>query len=423
MNLLSFVLNPVLGSASDARGRRPVLLLSLAVSALPAAALVAMVQIPALRPFWYYAANATGGPTFYLGVAFATLSDVFPNQKFRAGSYGLLLACFYGGYALGPSLSLVLTSRGVAAASFALMMAALWVAMLFLPETLPACVASSPPPRTLGSDTEPRPSRGRGAALASAVGGCFARPFRELSILNRSTTIRLVALGSFFSAMVYASDVTLVVYYIIEQLNVRDADLAQMFLLMGAVGIVLQGGLLPALIRWFGGELRLLVATFACGVVHNTLYGLAAGKRTVLLALLLAQFTKLNFPVLSSIASQTVSPREQGRVQGALSAANALASAFGPLSMEYVYGKTKASRASWFGGPGTMFFYAAALQVLGTVTVSRIPRSPAHGAESNEPPPDSSLEFEDEESVLAAPASDLTEPLLPSTSSAGPRAT
>jgi DHA1 family tetracycline resistance protein-like MFS transporter len=416
MNLLSFLLNPVLGSLSDAHGRKPVILLSLAVSALPAAVLVALIQTPALRPVWYYAVNATGGPTYFLGVAFATLSDVFPRQKFRASSYGLLLACFYGGYALGPSLSLVLSSWGVASASFGLMMAAFWVAILFLPETLSTGVGVSSVRRTQGGEQQ-QPSPGRRRRCVTLL----VRPFRELSILNRSPAIRLVALGSFFSSMVYASDVTLVVYYIIEQLNVRDADLAQMFLIMGAVGIVFQGGLLPSLIKRFGGEFRLLVATFACGVVHNTLYGLATGKRTILLALLLAQFTKLNFPILSSIASQMVSSREQGRMQGAMFATNALASAFGPLSMEYVYGKTKSrSPETWYGGgPGTMFFYAALLQVLGTVTVSCIPRSasraviPHDEPEPRRPQPDSSLEFEEEESLLATTAaSDLAEPLL-----------
>jgi MFS transporter, DHA1 family, tetracycline resistance protein len=420
MNLLSFLLNPVLGSLSDARGRKPVLLLSLGLSALPAVVLVLMLQVPAFRPFWYYAANATGGINYFFGVAFAALSDVIPDPAFRASSYGLLLASFYGGFSLGPSLSLLLSSQGVATASLGLILLAWGVATFAMPETLPLDARRSTHDR-IGSvgDHARRPKSAAGLLWDcwTFVSGCVVRPFREISILNQNATIRLVAVGSFFGAMVYASDVTLVVYYIIEQLNVRSADLAQMFLLMGMVGIALQGGLLPPLIRLFHGETNLLVATFVCGVVHNSLYGLATGKASVLVALLLAQFTKLNFPILSSIASQTVSTHEQGRIQGALFATNAIASAFGPLSMEYVYGKTKSSR-QWYGGPGTMFFYAALLQVAGTITVSYIhPKSAReHGADNDAAAPEaSSLLLRDgmgDGAVVASFDSDLEEPLL-----------
>jgi DHA1 family tetracycline resistance protein-like MFS transporter len=425
MNSLSFLLNPVLGSLSDTQGRKPILLLSLALSVLPAAVLVVMVQTPTLPPFWYYTANASGGSTYFIGVAFATLSDVFPNQQFRASSYGLLLASFYGGFAVGPSMSLVLSSQYVASASFVLMMTSFWVAMIFLPESLSLEISMSNLRRSEERDERHHqqqqqeqhqrlsPCCRRCAKIASSLHKCFTRPFRELSVLNHSTSIRLVALASFFSSMVYASDVTLVVYYIIEQLNIRDTDLAQMFLIMGVVGVVFQGGLLPTLIQLFGGELRLLVATFACGIVHNSLYGMATGKYSVLLALLLAQFTKLNFPILSSIASKTASSREQGRMQGALFATNALASAFGPLSMEYVYGRTK-SCSNWYGGPGTMFFFAAVLQAMGFIAVSFIPRSAGFIADEMDPDQESLLHCGEDESIIVSPTSNLEEPLLPS---------
>jgi hypothetical protein len=140
---------------------------------------------------------------------------------------------------------------------------------------------------------------------------------------------------------------------------------------------------------------------------------MATGKYSVLLALLLAQFTKLNFPILSSIASKTASSREQGRMQGALFATNALASAFGPLSMEYVYGRTK-SCSNWYGGPGTMFFFAAVLQAMGFIAVSFIPRSAGFIADEMDPDQESLLHCGEDESIIVSPTSNLEEPLLPS---------
>lgn len=382
-----------MGSVSDAHGRRGMILLSLVLALIPSLVFLQLVRTPTLQPVWYYLANATGGSNYFIGVAFATLSDVIPNQ-FRSSGYGLLLACFYGGFAIGPSLNTFFSRDGVAVASAALAATALLVALCFLPETLPKAVRDE-------NQIRVRNEEDKSHNVWCVVKRVLARPFRDISILNQDWVMRLVATGSFFSSMVYASDVTLVVYYIENQLNVSVTDLARMFLTFGLIGIVLQGGLIQPLVHAFGSEKNLLVATFLCGAVHNSLYGLARGQGTLLMALILAQFTKLNFPVLSSLASQGGSSHEQGRIQGALFASNALASAFGPLSMEYVYSKTKGCR--W--GPGTMFYYAAFLQLVGTAVVSYIP-----------PNRDTEDENAEQGAAVVEPILDLEEPLLSNTS-------
>jgi hypothetical protein len=56
---------------------------------------------------------------------------------------------------------------------------------------------------------------------------------------------------------------------------------------------------------------------------------------------------------------------------GALLATNAIAGALGPLSMNYIYERTKDT--SRFG-PGLMFLLASVLYFIGTIFVSMIPR-------------------------------------------------
>merc|ERR1712224_1190540 len=85
-------------------------------------------------------------------------------------------------------------------------------------------------------------------------------------------------------------------------------------------------------------------------------------------ALSLSQVTKLSYPLLSSLASQQVGDDEQGRVQGALLGLNALAGAVGPVTMNWIYIRTKDGRF----GPGTMFVLASSLCVIGTLVVGRI---------------------------------------------------
>jgi MFS family permease len=48
------LINPVLGSLSDVTGRRPAILLSLALSCVPALVFVCLVRIPTMHPLWYY---------------------------------------------------------------------------------------------------------------------------------------------------------------------------------------------------------------------------------------------------------------------------------------------------------------------------------------------------------------------------------
>lgn len=366
--------------------------LSVSLSILPALVLVVMVHQPTFNPLWFFIANSLGGVVNYLSLIFASLSDIF-DEELRTAANGLILAAFYGGYALAPSIPLFVNHTQTAMISLALIVAASIVSILFLPETLP-----------IHRQLEHFEAL-QDVQIAQGFGGrlyyTMTRPLREVSILNRKSTIRLVAAASFFSAMVFASDATLVLYYIEDQLNVREHDIATMFFSFGLVGIALQGGLLQPMIKCFG-EKGLLILTFVCGTLHNMLYGIAKSKEAVFVALIVSQFTKLNFPILSSFASKQASPSEQGRIQGALFAINSIAYATGPLSMEYVYSKTKNSS---YYGPGFMFIYAAFLYFVGTILVTLLP------SKKDQACSDASSSIP-EVIIISSEHSELEEPLL-----------
>lgn len=259
-----------------------------------------------------------------------------------------------------------------------------------------------------------------GGAAAAAVFhpllNLVLRPFRGMSILNRTPVMRLVAVGSFLSAAVFATDRTLVVFYIEEHLDVRESDIAKMFFLLGLLGVLAQCVGLQPLVRQFG-QRGLLVLTFLSGTVHNACYGLAHTKATIYVALGLSQLTKLNFPVLSAVAAGQVSPLEQGHVQGALFALNALAGAFGPLCMDGVYEKTKDGVHPPWWGPGTMFLLASCLYLLGTVAVYMIPTTIDAGTGTRRTPTGEGGDGGDDEEIdvgglaLSGPEG-LEEPLL-----------
>jgi Major Facilitator Superfamily len=508
-SLLTLFLNPVLLSRSDSSsnsanrccfmfgrtGRKPILLLSLLLSVVPAAAFCRVQSGAQVRPTVYYVTSACTGAANYLAVAFASLADVIPQHQ-RTAAYGTVLAGFYGGLALGPLLGLALerqrgggghhdhdNERAVGFFSLTCCLLALLLAAVALPETLavaaavppsaeplPAAEARLPPllqqqqkkwpaeeehgqppvghwpesgsndnaiDRHDDADDDGPPVEGESPLGTEAAGPPFvpsvsspssslrllrfvAAPFREISILNRNRSIRLVAIGSFFAAAVFAADHTLVIYYVEEQFQLQQRDIASMMLAMGLAGIVLQAGALPPLVGALS-ERGLLVVTFACGTLHNALYGLSRSTAGICAALLLSQLTKLNFPLLSSLASSSVEEHEQGRVQGALFATNAVASAIGPLSMEWLYRWTKNNNnttAAHVVGPGVMFLFAAGLYAIGTMVVCFIPKTTTTLGEDGRP-----RTRIDGETTNIAPASlgmlyeeetwmDLHEPLL-----------
>jgi MFS transporter, DHA1 family, tetracycline resistance protein len=372
LSLLTLVFNPVVGSMSDVRGRRWMLIASILVNATAPFVLVLMEWMNTMDPLWFYLANSISGVVSYLPIVFAALSDNLP-EEYRAPGYALILAAFYGGFAIAPSLPMIMDHFHVSLFSFTLVVVALVYAIVAFPETLPEDVRErnwAQLEMQLITEQEQEHSNEEDCKGLKWLYSMATRPIREMKILNKDLAIRLVAVGSVFSSAVFATDANLVLFYIEDQLDVRDKDIAHMFLLLGIMGVLMQAFLLQPLTHLLG-EKGLLVTTFLSGTLHNMLYGLAKDKRTIYIALAFSQLTKTNFPLLSSFASKSASPDAQGQVQGALTALNALGAAIGPLSMQLIYDETKDSSR-----PGTMFLFAAMLYFIATIAVSFIPAKP-----------------------------------------------
>ena len=354
LNVLTLIFNPLCGSYSDISGRRPVLLLSLFLSLLPCISFLVLLKTPGMNPIVYYTASALTGLVNFPSMAFASLSDVIPD-RFRARSYGVLLVGFFGGYSLAPSIALIVPNPvTLASVSLALILCGFLVALLFLPETLVVTSLSESPSQQSSSTTT--------RTALQSLADWTTLPFREIHILFENRSICLLSLANVLSAMVFASDVTLVIYYIQEKFQVSPSDMAGMFFALGIAGMIVQGVLLhPMIALW--GENRTLILSFACGCLHNLLYGLASNKTTVCIGMIVSQLTKANFPLLSSLASRHDASR-QGRMQGALFAVGALGQAIGPVIMKWL--QTSVPSAD----PGIMFIFAAGLYFVGTVLVT-----------------------------------------------------
>jgi DHA1 family tetracycline resistance protein-like MFS transporter len=366
--------------------------MGLSLSCLSPLFLVLIQLNPTMSPTWYYSAGTLTGLINWIAVALSALADVLPTE-WRAAGFGLLLASFSLGFALSPILASLFNHFQVSVASFSVLMIAWLVTVCFLPETLPAATAKEA--------ARVRAEQVRSPTRWGRTQHALLRPFREISILNRNSFFRLLSALAFFSGMVATADRTLLIYYVEERLAFNDHDVAIMFMLMGILGILVQGILIKPFNECFG-ERWVIVIAFLLGAVDNFMYGVAKSKSTIYIATIISSFCGMSFPTISAIKANNVKESEQGRIQGALYSLQALASGVGPMLLRGVYYYTKDTT------PGAMFTFAGFLYMIAAGFAFALPKDKAnssrrHSQADYEPPIDDAEQaLSDEEGSISS---------------------
>jgi len=308
---MQFAFSPVLGRLSDRVGRRPVLLLSLAGS-LAGYVLFALADSLALLFASRLLAGICGAN---IATAQAVIADTTPPEG-RAKGMGLIGAAFGLGFIAGPALAGVLLHLGASAPGWgaaACSAAALGMAAAFLPET-----------RTQGS-------REGGTRFASPLGR-LAAGWRDPRL------VPLLAIGLLVVTGFAGFEVTFA-QFLHGRLALPHSRVSFVFVYVGVLAAIVQGGLVGRLSRRFG-EARLVVA----GLLAVSL-GCAAIAATHRLATLLAVLVVVSFgtgvvmPSLSSLVSRAAGAADQGAALGAFQSVGSLARVVGPFAAEVALGR------------------------------------------------------------------------------------
>ena len=139
-SLAQFVSAPLLGRLSDKYGRRPILLFSLAGTAIGYCWLAVASDLISLYLARFWGGIMAGS----ISSAFASMADI-TNENDRAKGMGLIGAAFGLGFIAGPAIGALLAGSDIANTNFALpsfaaagfSMLALIIAFIFLKESLP----------------------------------------------------------------------------------------------------------------------------------------------------------------------------------------------------------------------------------------------------------------------------------------------
>jgi MFS transporter, DHA1 family, tetracycline resistance protein len=314
-SVMQFLFIPIWGRLSDRIGRRPVLLWSIAASAMGMAVLGFAPNLT-----WLFIARIWSGiATGNIAVAQAYIADVTPPEK-RARGMAIIGIAFGLGFIFGPFIGGELSRfaiQGRAGMLPPLVAAGLstinfFMALRTLPESLP-------PERRGVSVRRASPidlHAFRQAVAVPGVGAAVAISFMSyLWFSGMEQTFRL------FTA---------------DRFSMSDAGTGHIFGLVGVVSAVVQGAIVPRLVPR-AGEARLVRAGLIIQGLAFALLGLSpqlgGGARAALWtsAALIALGSGFQGPTLPAYVSRRAAGTAQGTTLGAMQSASALARSLGPL--------------------------------------------------------------------------------------------
>ena len=333
------VFSPIWGRLSDRVGRKPVLVLSLAGTAV--ASLITGLAGAVWVLFLGRIVDGISGAS--VSVAQAAVTDVAPAEQ-RAHLLGLLGAAFGVGFVAGPAIGGLAALRGPHIPFFIAAAIA----------GVNAVVASRRLPETHGFGRENRRAAPKNAPKTRGVGALLAVTF-----------ISLVAFSGFEATFALFGS---------RRLHLHLASTGAVFAAVGVVLVVVQGGLVRPAVRSLGERGVLVLGLLANAVGLALLARVHSFSGLIPAVLLLTVGQGLVSPTLSSVLAGKVGEHERGGMLGVQQAAGGLARIVGPIAAGFAFGR--------IGVPAP--YAAGAALMLGALVIVVLPRGNIWETESAE---------------------------------------
>ena len=346
--MCQLVAGPILGRLSDRYGRRPLLVVSQAGTA------ISLLILGLSREFWVMLLarmldGASGGNVL---VAQAYVADVTGPED-RARGMGLIGMAFGLGFVIGPLLGGLLLSLPIDEE---------W--KLRLPFLVASCFSTIAWILVLARLPESKPREGRVRSSARVVSW---RGVIDVFRLPMAGRIVLVASLGVLAFAAYEGTIAL---YLGDRFGWEPRSAAFAFAGMGFVTAMVQGGLIRRLVPRYG-EPRLIVVGLVLAVVGFA--GLAAAGNLVELvgamgALAIGQ--GLLSPSASGLLSRVTPESEQGAVFGTLGSAQTMARMVSYSASNILLGKVSTAAPYWCSAGIDLLTLAAAVGIAAPAVVA-----------------------------------------------------
>ena len=363
-SLMQFLCAPLWGRLSDRIGRKPVLTISVAMTALSMVGLGSALAWGTSVTALFVARSLGGAATANLGVGSAYIADV-TAPKDRAKGMALFGVAFSLGFILGPAVGglladITVNGRHGPIACFVAgglsVVNLIWVAF-GLPESLPA-------------ERRAEAAKRRAENGSKGILGHLADP-----------QLRIVVLTNFIIILSFTNLEATFRFYNADAFQMTMADTGKVLAFIGVVGALVQGGL----VRRLSGRVEdsTLIAIGLCFQVLAFLILAAApsfGRPILYLGgAVVALGNGISQPSVSAFVSKRADASEQGSVLGANQAIASLARMVGPAMGGALY---------TYSGPSSPYLSGAigmAIALFFIASVKRAERTSAACAASSCP--------------------------------------
>jgi MFS family permease len=307
-----FVATPVIGKMSDRYGRKPLLIISLAGTAI--ANLIAFIagfdsiKIAALLFFARFLDGITGGN---ISVIQSVIADITSPQD-RAKAFGLFAAVSFGlGFTLGPVLSLLAQKNtanpyGTGFLISSVMAAiALVLTIVALPETL--------------DKSRQKPGKLFDLGLQNLVSGLEMPRLGILFVMN-------LMIGTTFSIFTFGFQP-----YFLKTLQQSNQVLTTLFVVFGIIGVMVQAKGLSLLNQRMSLSKVLFLGLLMRGITFMLMPAYPNMIYFVCVSIIFSVFNALVQPTITSLISLNAKPEEQGTVLGINASYLNISNGIGPL--------------------------------------------------------------------------------------------
>ncbi|PXF44765.1 Tetracycline resistance protein, class A [Gracilariopsis chorda] len=333
--IITIFSSPLLGAVSDVVGRKPVLILT-HLGELVGLFVVAQFPYSLWAQFPAYLLIALTNA--YFTTANTVIADITTDPLISSRNYGWLGAAVGVAFLIGPALGGLTESTFYLASSFHVACIGIAFAALFVHFVLP--------------ETKPADSGAASATdVARALSEADVNPVpRVQRLFSHSKGLQWIALTLAISSLAQSGLNSILFLYAKVKLGWDTKETGFFLSLLGLALLVSQSVLAPLAVRTLG-EVNTILIGYVLSAIHYFIYGAARSSAGMYLALLVGTFAFTSDPALKSLIARQVDKKDQGGLQGSVSALSAVVKPVSPLFAAGLFGY-----GSRIGLPGLPFY-------------------------------------------------------------------
>ena len=352
-SITSMIVNPFAGELCDRFGRRPVLIVSLAL----AFSGMTLFGVAGALPLMFVGRLIDGIGGASASISATIIADVTPPRR-RTEAFGLLSTAAAIAIILGPGLGGALASQAprlpIYIASLALFCNALF-ALLFLPETFSTRLV----PKLRESSAESLDSD----SVGSSANPSFWQSFLSSLAIFKNRRVFLSSVGFTLISIAGYGLLAVISLYMSKTLSWGAHEAGLAFSIAGLATVVQQFTIVGPLSRRFSSSQMLIIAHIQALIGLTILLFPVFPSRAVEVVFSITMITLalgLIAPVIRSLVAESSGAQMSGSTMGVIQSMQNLGSCFGPTIVGIVYSSTS---------PEGSFEFSTLFTVMGLVFI------------------------------------------------------